>query len=214
MIKHLLRNELFSQKTYVYFFIIPWIILITNFFTSGDPFRHVLLLMMLALWLPINAPYYEHPALVNSLPVTRKKIVTAKYLSPLACFIPAAVLTFFYVFLFVNFAQFPARLMTGWDLLLALAGLYLLMSIFYVLYITHGFYPALIVTVVVSLAASIGLQMIMNIYHNPDMTSFDKTVETVMTNQNIFIVLFAGISLIFTLLSYAISVRLYARKDF
>ncbi|MFD1363268.1 ABC-2 transporter permease [Lentibacillus salinarum] len=172
------------------------------------------MLILLAAWIPSSATYYEQPALMNTLPVTRKKIILAKYLTPLLWFIPAAMLMSIYVFLFVTFAPFSARLMTGWDLLLALAGLLLLMSLFYPLHRLFGYVPAISLSVIVGVTISIGVQMVMNIYHNPRMDSLDNMVETIMANPNVFIMLLAGFSIIITLLSYALSVWLYERKDF
>ncbi|UJL46583.1 ABC-2 transporter permease [Virgibacillus sp. NKC19-16] len=214
MIIQLLRNEVFGQNTYIYLLVFFWFIPMTGFFTSGAPIQHILLLILFAAWIPSSATYYEQPALMNTLPVTRKKIILAKYLTPLIWFIPAAALVSFYVFLFVTFAPFPARLMTGWDLLLALAGLLLLMSVFYPLHLLFGYVPAMALSVIAAVATSISIQMVMNIYHNPRMDSLDNMVETIMANPNVFIMLLAGISLIITLLSYALSVWLYERKDF
>ncbi|MEN1969532.1 ABC-2 transporter permease [Lentibacillus sp. N15] len=214
MIIQLVRNEMFSQKAYIYFFSFFWFIVMTGFFTSGAPMQHILLLILLVGWLSSSAAYYEQPALMNTLPVTRKKIMLAKYLTPLVWFIPAAVLVSFYVFLFVTFAPFTSRLMTGWDILLALAGLYLLISFFYPLYIAFGYIPAVILSAVIYVTISIGVQMVINIYHNPRMDSVDNLVETIMANPNAFILLFAGISLFVTLLSFTLAVTLYERKDF
>lgn len=210
----LLRKELFSQKTYIYLMALLWFIPLTGFFTSGTPLQHILLLILLATWVPNYAAYYEQPALDNTLPVTRKKVITAKYISLLMWFIPSAVLVSVYVFLFVHFTPFKSQLMTGWDLLLGLAGVYLMMSIFYPLHILFGYVPAMLLTMVAALTMIIGGQMVMNIYHNPRIASLDSFVENVMTNTNAFILLFAGISLIITLLSYTLSVRFYEKKDF
>ncbi|WP_100011786.1 ABC-2 transporter permease [Lentibacillus sediminis] len=214
MVIQLLRNEMFSQKAYNYVLAFSSFIPFTGFFTSGVPIRHILLIIVLSSWVPLIAPYYERDALLNSLPVTRKKIVTAKYLAPLMWSIPATVIVFIYVFLFVTYAPFPARLITGWDLLLALAGLYLLISFFYPLLISLGYIAATTLTAITGGAIMIGVQMVINIYHNPSMTSLDSTVENIIANPNAFILLFAGITLIITLLSYALSVKLYERKDF
>lgn len=214
MVIQLLRNELFGQKAYIYLLVFFWFIPMTGFFTNGAPIQHILLLILLAGWIPSSAAYYEQTTLINTLPVTRKKIILAKYLAPMVWFIPATVLVSTYVFLFVTFAPFLARLMTGWDLLLAFAGLYLLISLFYPLHILCGYVPAMSLSVIAAVAISIGVQMVMNIYHNPRMDALDNMVETIMANPNAFILLFAGISLIITLLSFALSVRLYERKDF
>ncbi|MBY7141758.1 ABC-2 transporter permease [Virgibacillus sp. NKC19-3] len=213
MVIQLVRHEMFSQQRHIYLLAFFWFIPMTGFFTNGAPIQHISLLILLAGWLASSAVYYEQPALINTLPVTRKKIIVAKYLTPLAWFIPAAVLVSFYVFLFVTFAPFTSRLMTGWDILLALAGLYLLMSLFYPLHIAFGYIPAILITTVTVLALSIGVQMVMNIYHNPRIDSVDGLVETIMANPNAFILLFAGISLLVAFLSFALAIKLYERKD-
>lgn len=214
MIIQLLHKEIFSQKPYVYFLAFIWFFPITGFFTGGSAVQHILLVILLASWVPQYVAYYEQPALDNTLPVTRKKIITAKYMSPLMWFIPSAIIVMAYVFLFVTYAPFPARLMTGWDLLLALAILYVMVSIFFPLQISFGYVPAMIITVAAAVSISIGVQMVINIYHNPRITSLDSFVESVLANPNMFIILLAAISLIITLLSYSISTRIYEHKDF
>lgn len=214
MLINLLRKEMFTQKAYVYILGLIWFIPFTNFFTSGDPIRHIQLLIVLALWIPYNAAYYELAALVNSLPVTRRKVVMAKYASGLIWFIPAAVIVIAYVLLFDQFAPFPTRLMTGWDLLLAFGSLCFILSVFYPLLMITGYITSLVLTVVFTVVVSIGIQMVGNIYNNPSLTYLDGFVETVLANQGLFILLFALAGLIVIWLSYHLSVRFYHKKDF
>ncbi|GAB3048326.1 ABC-2 transporter permease [Virgibacillus ainsalahensis] len=214
MLLNLLRKELFTQKLHIYLLGFIWFIPMTLFFTDGSPIRHILLLIIFASWMPLHATYYEQPALVNSLPVTRKKIVTAKYLSGLLWFIPSAVIVVTYVFLFDTFAPFPTRLMTVWDLLLSLGCICVILSMFYPLHILYGYIAASVLTGVIAMSVVMGANIVMNIYHNPSITSLDSQVETVLANQNIFILSFACVSLLITLLSCKLAVRLYEKKDF
>src|SRR5690625_3839210 len=173
------------------------------------PITHVLLLIVLSVWLPFWTAYYEQPTLDNSLPVRRKQLVQAKYLSGLMWFIPAAIMVMIYVFLYENFAPFSTRLMTWEDLLLALAGIYLLLAIFYPLHYLTGAMIASVLTGAAALMISIGTQMVINIYHNPSISYLNGFVEAVAADPALYIMLLAAIVLIITILSYLLSVRIF-----
>jgi ABC-type transport system involved in multi-copper enzyme maturation permease subunit len=210
---NLMRKELLSQNIFTVASAFIWFIPLTQFFTNGAPITHVVLLIVLSVWVPFCAAYYEQPTLENSLPVTRKQLVQAKYLSCLMWFIPAATIVVTYVILFENFAPFSSRLMTWEDLLLALAGVYLLLSIFYPLYYLAGVMIASALTAAAAVMISIGTQMVLNIYHNPSMSSLNEFVEAVSANPTLFIMLLAAIVLVITILSYLLSVWIYKKKD-
>lgn len=213
MLLNLMRKELLSQNILIVAFAFIWFIPFTQFFTNGSPIMHVVLLIVLSVWVPFNTVYYDQPVLDHSLPVTRKQLVQAKYLSGAMWFIPAAVIMIIYVFLFENFAPFPTRLMTWEDLLLAFAGVYLLLSIFYPLYYWAGVWVAFAFTTAAAVMLSIGTNMVINIYHNPSLSYMDEFVEAVSANQTLFIMLFAVISLLITIMSYQLSLRILKNKD-
>lgn len=213
MLLNLMRKEVLSQNIWIVAFAFIWFIPFTQFFTNGDPIMHVVLLIVLSVWVPVNTVYYDQPVLDHSLPVTRKQLVQAKYLSGVMWFIPAAAIMVSYVFLFENFAPFPTRLMTWEDLLLALAGVYFLLSIFYPLYYWAGVWVAFAFTTAAALIVSIGTRMIINIYHNPSLSSMDEFVEAVSANQTLFVMLAAAIMLFITIASYLLSIRILKNKD-
>ncbi|MEN1968032.1 ABC-2 transporter permease [Lentibacillus sp. N15] len=214
MLINLLRRELRIPKPYFYLLGFVLFIPFTKFFTSGEPIDHIMLLIVLAFWIPLNVAYDEQPALINSLPVTRSKIVLAKYISGVMWFIPAAVIVCTYVFLFDQYAPFPTRLMTGRDILLAFSGLCLAMSVFHPLGILSGYITAGLLTAVCFVTVSIIINMVINIYHNPSLTYLDGFVETILANQSLFRLLLIVISLIVTWLSYKLSVHYYEKKGF
>jgi len=213
MVINLLRKELLSQKISIILFAFFWFIPFTQFFTDGTPIMHVGLLILLATWLPFYSAYYDKETLINSLPVKRKQVVQAKYLSGFMWYIPAAIIVMVYVLLFYLFAPFPTRLMTGQDLLLALSGVCILLSIFYPFYFAFGYIISYIVTLISSITVVIGLNIIVNIYHNPRITFINPYVDMVIANQTLTIVLATAISLVITFLSYLLSVRIYEKKD-
>jgi len=213
MLTLLLRKELLAQPVWIYPFALILFIPFTGFFTNGHPLTHVTLLISLTVWIPFYAVYYERPALINSLPVRRKQIIQAKYLSGLMWFIPAAILMIVYAFLYDTFAPFPSRLMTVGDLLLAFAGVYILFAVFYPFFFAWGYWVSGILTGIVIFSIFIGSNMVINIYHNPRIPTLDPYVETVLANQTLFAALAAAVSVVIAFLSYLLSVWIYKKKD-
>lgn len=217
--KALIFKDLYTQKLYIYFFSIVWFIIFTSFFTDGSPFRHVLLLTVLALWLATSTnantkSFADESILINSLPITRRQVVLAKYISGLIWFAFSAIVVLVYVFLFDTFAPFPTRMMHVDELLLSLSAYYILLSVFYPILFKAGYHISSIVTFVFALVVNIGIQIFHNMVENPGLTFMPGIVEMLESNAILLMFIFITFSILITLVSYGLSVRIYERKDF
>ncbi|WP_165820850.1 ABC-2 transporter permease [Pueribacillus theae] len=217
--KALILKDLYTQKVYIYFFSMMWFVIVTNFFTDGSPFRHVLLLTILAFWLAsstnANTKSFEgESVLINSLPITRRQIVLAKYTSGLMWFAFAAIAVLVYIFLFDTFAPFPTRMMHVDEFILSLSGYYILLSVFYPILFQAGYHISSIVTFVFAFVVSMGIRIFHNMVENPGLTFMPGIVETLESNATLLMFVFIAFSIFITLISYGLSVRIYERKDF
>jgi len=217
--KLLMLKDLYTQKRSIYFLSILWFILITNFFTDGSPIRHVILMSMLAYFLAVstngeyNKSFDKESILINSLPCTRKQVVMAKYMSGLMWFGFAAVAVIIYVFLFEMFAPFPTRMFHFSEIIIALCGTYILISIFYPILFKAGYYIATFITIIFPVIVLIGIQMIANMMENPNTPFANEMVAGMAANQTLITVIFVAISILIVLLSYNLSLKIYTKKD-
>lgn len=217
----LIRKDLYTQRVSTYFLTILWFIIFTNFFTDGQPIRHVILLAVVAYFIAISSntkSFEKESVLINSLPVTRKQVVLAKYAAGLIWFVLSAVVVLIYIFLFETFAPFPARMMSITELLIALGSFFLLISIYYPLQFKAGYVLASTLTVMIPVLAMMSLTIIKNILENPRMTSTHEWMmhiaQLFTANQWTFAFLFLLISALVTWLSIQLSIRIYGNSDF
>jgi len=218
-VKLLLLKDLYTQKISVYFLSLLWFILFTNFFTSGEPVRHVILISIVAFFLTMstngeqNSTFEKESVLINSLPCTRKQVVLSKYLSGFMWFAISAVTGIIYIFLFDMFAPFPTRMIHLNELLIALCGTFILLAIFYPLLFKTNYFIASILTFIIPFIVIIGIQMIANMMENPNTAFIYDYISIITANQNLITTVFASVSVLFVLISFNISVRIYRNKD-
>ncbi|WP_194841088.1 ABC-2 transporter permease [Sporosarcina cascadiensis] len=217
----LIRKDLYTQKLSTYFLTILWFIIFTNFFTDGQPARHVLLLTIVAYFIAIsstNTTFEKESVLINSLPITRKQFILAKYAAGFMWFALAAAAVLFYIFLFDTFAPFPARMMTVPELLIALGSFFILLAIFYPLLLKAGYILASTLTVLAPFAAMISLTMVKNIMENPRMKTeqefFQFLLQLFTEKQWSIAFLFLLVSAFLTWLSILLSIRIVRKLDF
>ncbi|ARF14353.1 ABC-2 transporter permease [Sporosarcina ureae] len=217
----LIRKDLYTQKTSTYLISALWFIIFTNFFTDGQPVRHVLLLIFVAYFIAIstsNKAFEKESVLLNSLPVTRKQFVLAKYASAIIWFGLSTVAVLFYIFLFDIFAPFPTRMMTIPELLIALGCFYLIISLFYPLQFKAGYILASSLTIALPLLSMMSFRIILNIMENPRMAAeqkfFLQTADLITTNQWTIALSVLLISALLTWLSILLSIRIIHKTDF
>lgn len=217
----LIKKDLFTQKTSTYFLMILWFVIFTNFFTDGEPIRHVLLLIFSAYFIAIstNSQAFEKEAvLINSLPITRKQFVLAKYSAGFMWFGLSAVAVLVYIFLFDTFAPFPTRMMTIPELLIALGSFFIVLSLFYPLQFKAGYILATSLTIVLPLLSMLAFRIILNIMENPRMVAeqnfFLHVADIVTTNQWTIAFFFLLISALVTWISILWSMRIVRKTDF
>lgn len=219
--KLLIRKDLFTQPMTTYLLSGMWFIIFTNFFTDGLPVRHVMLLVVVAYFISIssnNKSFERESVLVNSLPVTRKQIVTAKYAAGFIWFLLSAAVIVPYIFLFQTFAPFPTRMITIPELLIALGCFYLLLALFYPLQFKAGYILASILTIMIPVIAMMSLPIITNILENPRMPEahawLRQIAQTFSANEWAIAFGVLSISILVTWLSILLSIRIYSKKDF
>ncbi|GKV64042.1 MULTISPECIES: ABC-2 transporter permease [unclassified Sporosarcina] len=217
----LIRKDLYTQKASTYFLAVLWFIIFTNFFTDGQPVRHVLLLIFTAYFIAIsncNKAFEKESVLVNSLPVTRKQFVLAKYAAGLMWFGLSAAAVLAYIFLFDTFAPFPTRMMTIPELLIALGSFFIIISLFYPLQFKAGYVLATSLTIILPLFSMMSFRIILNIMENPRMVAeqnfFLKTAELVTANQWTVAFSVLLVSALLTWLSILLSFRIVRKTDF
>lgn len=217
--KALIFKDLYTQKPYIYFFTIAWFVVFTNFFTDGSPFRHVLLLTILAYWLATSSnantkSFEAESILINSLPGTRRQVVLAKYTAGIMWFAFSAIAVIVYIFLFDTYAPFPTRMMHIDELMMTFCAFYILLSIFYPILFQAGYRIASTVTFIITILAMMGIQIFHNMMENPRLTFMPGIVERLESNSVLLMFIFIAFSILITLASYGLSVRIYERKDF
>lgn len=221
--KLLIRKDLYAQPLSAFLVSGLWFIILTNFFTNGDPARHVMLLIAVAYFISIsssanNKSYEKEMVLVNSLPVTRKQVVMAKYASGFVWFLLSAAGILLYIFLFQMFAPFPARMMTVPELLIALGSFFLLLALFYPLQYKAGYVLASALTIIIPIIALMSITIIGNIMDNPRMTQehllFQSIAQIYSDHQWLIVLGLLLLSAILTWLSMLLSIRIYRKKDF
>ncbi|ARK21697.1 MULTISPECIES: ABC-2 transporter permease [Sporosarcina] len=217
----LIKKDLYTQKASAYFITALWFIIFTNFFTDGQPVRHVLLLIFVAYFLAISTnskAFEKESVLINSLPVTRKQFVLAKYATGFIWFGISAVAILVYIFLFDTFAPFPTRMMTVPELLIALGCFFIIISLFYPLQFKVGYLLASSLTIILPLLSMMSFRIILNIMENPRMVAeqnfFRHTANLVMINQWSIAVSVLLVSALVTWLSILLSIRIIRKTDF
>lgn len=217
----LIRKELYTQKVSAYFLAALFFIIFTNFFTDGQPVRHVLLLIFVAYFIAIstsNKAFEKESVLINSLPVTRKQFVLAKYAAGFMWFGLSAAVVLVYIFLFDTFAPFPTRMMTVSELLIALGFFFIIISLFYPLHFKAGYVLATSLTIILPLLSMMSFRIILNIMENPRMVTeqkfFRQTADLVTTNQWTVAFSILMISAFVTWVSILLSIRIVGKTDF
>ncbi|PIC79744.1 hypothetical protein CSV75_11160 [Sporosarcina sp. P18a] len=219
--KALIRKDLYTQKASAFLLTALWFIIFTNFFTDGQPVRHVLLLIFVAYFIAIstsNKAFEKESVLINSLPVTRKQFVLAKYASGFIWFGLSAAAVLFYIFLFDTFAPFPTRMMTIPEVLIALGCFYVIISLFYPLQFKAGYVLATSLTIALPLLSMMSFRIILNIMENPRMVAeqqfFLQTADLITTNQWTIALSVLLVSALLTWLSILLSIRIVRKIDF
>ncbi|PIC86199.1 hypothetical protein CSV72_09425 [Sporosarcina sp. P20a] len=217
----LIRKDVYTQKMSAYLITALWFIIFTNFFTEGQPVRHVLLLIFAAYYMAIstsNKAFEKESVLINSLPVTRRQFVLAKYMSGFIWFGLSAAAILVYIFLFDTFAPFPTRMMTIPELLIALGCFYLIISLFYPLQFKAGYILATSLTIALPFLSLMVFRIILNIMENPRMVAeqkfFLQTADLITTNQWTIALFVLLISALLTWLSILLSIRIVHKTDF
>ena len=216
----LIKKDLYTQQKMVYLFSLFWFIPITGFFTDGSPIRHVLLITFtsftLVLYSNFNTTTSEEmqSRFINSLPVTRKQVVLGKYATGIIWYLPMALLVTIYVVLFNLFAPFPSRLIHLPEYIIALTIMYLLLSIFYPLLFSVGYKVAsVLVGVIIPVTLLIGNQMIVNLTENPKFPEVKEFVASLAEKQWMIAGFLTLATLIISVISYQVSVKIYTKKD-
>ncbi|PID03218.1 hypothetical protein CSV67_04225 [Sporosarcina sp. P2] len=217
----LIRKDLYTQKASTFLLTALWFIIFTNFFTDGQPVRHVLLLIFVAYFIAIstsNKAFQKESVLINSLPVTRKQFVLAKYASGFIWFGLSAAAVLFYIFLFDTFAPFPTRMMTIPEVLISLGCFYVIISLFYPLQFKAGHVLATSLTIALPLLSMMSFRIILNIMENPRMVAeqqfFLHTADLITTNQWTIALSVILVSALLTWLSILLSIRIVRKIDF
>lgn len=219
--KALIRKDLYTQKASTYFLTAMWFIIFTNFFTDGQPVRHVLLLIFVAYFIAIstnNKAFEKESVLINSLPITREQFVLAKYASGFMWFGLSAAAVLVYIFLFDTLAPFPTRMMTIPEILIALGSFFIIISLYYPLQFKTGYVLATSLTIVLPLLSMMSFRIILNIMENPRMVAeqnfFRQTADLVTTNQWTIALSVLLVSALLTWLSILLSIRIVRKTDF
>jgi ABC-2 type transport system permease protein len=215
----LIKKDLLTQQKMAYLSCLIWFIPLTNFFTDGTPFKHVLLMTILAFSLALYSNFNtktteeKQAIFINSLPVTRRQVVLAKYFTGLIWYGMSAIFVTFYVLLFHLFAPFPSRLIYLEEYVISLSIMYISLSIFYPLIYAIGYKIASFLTGAILLSVSIAFQMILNLAENPRFPSVKDFLATLSQNQWMIAGILALVVIIITMISYQASVKIYNKTD-
>ncbi|OAS84088.1 MULTISPECIES: ABC-2 transporter permease [Metabacillus] len=215
----LIKKDLLTQPKKVYLLCLIWFIPLTNFFTDGTPFKHVLLMAFLAfnmvLYSNFNTTTSEEKQsiFINSLPVTRRQVILGKYVTGIIWFATAAIFVTLYVLLFYMLAPFPSRMMFLEEYVISLAITYILLSIFYPLMYTIGYKVASALTAIVLLSILMGLQITLNTAENPKFPSVKDFLTFLGQNQWMIAGILIVVALLITITSFYTSLKIYNKKD-
>lgn len=200
--RQLIFKDFYTQNRVIPFISIFWFVIFTNFFTNGDPMQQVMLLVFLPAWLAIfsntsTKSFEKESALLISLPIARKEIVLAKYVTSFVWFVIAFVAVFVYVFLFHTFAPFPSRMMTIDEIVIAFSLFTILISLFYPLLFLTEYKVAVIVLVIFTAVAITALRICFHMFENFALAAL----------------CFFCISTVILIVSYYLSVYIFNKRD-
>ncbi|KKI91063.1 hypothetical protein WQ54_16780 [Bacillus sp. SA1-12] len=216
----LIKKDLLTQQKVYYLICLIWFIPLTNFFTDGTPFKHVLLITFYATSMVMYSNFNtitseeKQAMLINSLPVTRNQVVLSKYMTGAIWYFISAIFVTIYVLLFHLFAPFPSRMIYLEEYIISFSIAYLLLSVFYPLFYALGFKIASFLVGAIILSVIMGLQIIINLVANPRFPSVKNFVTSLGQDQWTIAGILAVVTLLVTVFSYKASVRIYSRKDF
>ncbi len=208
----LIKKDLLTQEKWTYLLCLVLFIPITSFFTDGSPIRHLLLLIALPFAF-VTSLEDKQSKLVNSFPVTRNQIVIGKYLSVIVWFVLSAIIVTIYMFLFLKFAPFPSRMMTPAEYIIALSLIYLSLSVYFPFLFSLGYKLASIPTGIFVFVLFMVYRITLNLAENPRYPEVTEFVQSLNENQWILAGSIFTIAAIFTVISFFISARIYAKKD-
>lgn len=200
--RYLIIKDFYTQSWATPFIGIIWFVVFTNFFTNGEPSRHVMLLAFLPAWLVCFSnetmkSFEKESALLISLPIARKEIVLAKYVASFIWFTVTFIAVIVYVFLFNTFALFPSRMMTIEEIVISFCLFVILISVFYPILFQAKFKVAAIVLMILTVFSIMVFNLCFNVFDNLGFIS----------------VSFACASVAILVVSYVLSVRIFNKRD-
>ena len=205
----ILRKEFIVQRTLILFYAAATLIFAAQFIPVDEPLP---IITILAVFFTFGTAAHEDKnnshVLLNSLPVARKEIVTAKYVFHIAFGICLVGLTFIYRTIIGALPKDAAM----WQYVIAVTVIVWFVSVFFPMYFWIGPRFVQIGMIVLLIVMFTALPMVYNlgVKHN-----FWGIPDFIQSLPRFLLFVFAtAVTIVFLIVSRLISVRLYERKQF
>jgi ABC-type transport system involved in multi-copper enzyme maturation permease subunit len=153
----------------------------------------------------------------NSMPLSREKIVLSKYLSVFVYALLAA-LGYMAFTLLLSFVRLPFRIVpiTMESVAAGLIGILLMNGIYFPVYFKLGYMKARVVSFVLFFVFFFGIMSLAEVVSSNQSNALLQTITAALHGASDLQILFVmiGAALIFMLISYALSVKLYNSREF
>lgn len=221
MINLVLKDILIQKKTFLYSIVYGIFAIIAFKNSMGMRAAYMFGGMSIAYMLILYSNGYDEKnnseVMLNSLPVRRASIVTAKYISILIFFLVGVVITGIIGAVITAINIIPdIRIINLSDILGIFTSIGLMYAVYYPLYFKFGPLKMKIVNILLYMLFLFGPNLILSmIEENPNNNIVLKLISIVEKNPVWMLQAFTAIAiLILLILSMEISVRIYRNKEF
>jgi len=206
---NILYKEFVVQRTVILAYAVVAILFITQLIRVDGPMA---VISMLAMFFTFGTAAYEDKnnshVLLNSLPVARKEIVTAKYVFHIAFGICLVGLTFIYRTIIGALPKDAAM----WQYVIAVTVIVWFVSVFFPMYFWLGprFVQIGMIVLLIVMFTAVPMVYNLGVKHN-----FWGIPDFIQSLPRFLLFVFAtAVTIVFLIVSRLISVRLYERKQF
>ncbi|MCM3111002.1 ABC-2 transporter permease [Lederbergia lenta] len=206
--KQLILKDLYTQKGIGFFFppFFAFMIFINHGFIFGTGNFFLIATTFAAIWLSVVSNYgiasidLLQKRFITSLPVTRNKIVQAKYLASFVWW-GISFLFFGFIYIMIVFTTSESLNLPDWhSIIFSLGIMSISISFFYLIYFSLGYLAAIFITMPFVLFGFFGVEMLLLL------------IEIVVI-PGITHIIFLAVCFLITALSYWGAVRFFERKD-
>ena len=219
MLNLILKDILIQKKSLAY--IALYVVLFSIAFQGTGMDTFIVIAVAVTYQMVATACAYEDKAgsdiMWNSMPIKRRNIVLSKYLSVLVYTIIAALVYMVFTIL-INLTAIPMSVapITLPGLAAVFISTILMNDVYFPVYFKFGYMRARVISIILFFVLFIGILSMAQMAQSKQSGTLFKIFNATFGNASGMQIIFAIIvaELIFTLISYALSVKFYNNKEF